>query len=167
MFIMWDCLGEEDPAKGRLSPEEYERFIKSMQVMRGLNMSAFTDDLTIPELGLLCIAEDYISKNGSAVSVAEAACRLDVSVPAVSRTLKSLERKKLIERRVDERDRRSAKLIVTDEGREAMLRNLRHGLEMLNRVLDRFSDDELSAMVDFHSRISRALADEAGGRTKR
>lgn len=167
MFELWNSLVEDDPAKCRLSTEDYERLIRSMQVMKGLNMSAFTDDLTVSELELLYIAQDHISKTGSAVSVAEAACRLDVSVPAVSRTLKSLERKQLIERRVDECDRRSVKLFVTDEGKEAMKRNLRHGFRMLNRVLDRFSDDELNAMVDFHCRISKALADEAGGRSTR
>lgn len=167
MRCLWELYeGDENLPKCRLSGEEYERFLKSMQLMSGVNLSAFVEGVTIAELSLIYAAEEYAAQNGSPISVAEAAKMLKVSIPAVSRTLKSIEQKQLIRRETDEKDRRSVKLVVTEKGRDTMKKNVRSCLEVVNRVMERFSDEELSMMVNLHCKLTRALAEEADKKKK-
>lgn len=145
----------------KLSDEDFARFFKSMQRMNSLNLTSIFKDVTIAEFSLIYAAEEYAQKNGGAhISVAEAASKLQVSVPAVSRTLKSIEGKRLIERRADEKDRRSVKLVVTDRGREVLNVNIRYTVEMINKVLAHFSGEELEAMVNLHCKLTQAFSDE-------
>lgn len=162
MFCFFDTLqGENGTGINRLSAEDYARFLKSVQRMNSLNLSGVFQEVTPSEMSLIYAAEEYAQKNGGAlISVAEAASKLQVSVPAVSRTLNSLEGKQLIERRCDERDRRSVKLFVTEKGRRVHDENARLFVTLINKVLAHFSDEELGAMVDLHCKLTQAFSDE-------
>ncbi len=169
MICLWDSVLDSDGAqKLRLSAEDYARFLKSIQRMSSLNLLPFTEDVTVAEFSLIYTAEAAAGKNGGKpVSVAEAAAMLSVSVPAVSRTLKSLESKRLVERHSDDRDRRSVKLVVTEKGSEVLKRNVCCLSALLERVLSHFSDEELVTMVDLHCKLTEAFAEEAGGGKQR
>lgn len=68
------------------------------------------------EFCLMCVISDCGSEKG--ISVSQIAAELEVTPPAVSRTLKSLDERGLIERRVNALNRRSTMVKLTDRGRK-------------------------------------------------
>lgn len=169
MCSLWEqYLFEGGEPKCRLSGENYERFLKSIQTMGGINPAQFLQGLTAAEFSLLYTADEYTLKNsGSSISVAEAANNLMVSVPAVSRTLKSLQQKQYIERRTDEKDKRSIRIVVTEKGRSVLKENVCGYFGIIDRILNRFTDEELTMMVELHCKFARELSEESAKQKKR
>ena len=82
---------------------------------------------------------------------------MGISAPAVSRTVKGLEIKGFLERRLDDNDRRSIKIIVTDNGRSVLEENMKLCIALLDRIFARFSDKELADMVRLQCKFSDEL----------
>lgn len=105
------------------------------------------------EIMLLFTALDYTAETGGNITVAETARRLDVSMPAVSRSLKGLSEKGLIERDLNENDRRSVRIIVTKAGEKKVREFLRYIFATLDKALTAFSDEEITQMIELQCRF--------------
>ena len=89
---------------------------------------------------------------------------LGVSVPAVSRTLRSLQGRGWIERTIDEDDRRSVRVSITPAGREKLLDNMSRVVGSLNRILSVFTEDEMRDVARLYSKFASATAEQLGER---
>lgn len=152
-----EALKGETELGTRLSREDYERLLKSMRHMISINPAAALKNMTLAELKLIYSAEEYFRTEGRLVSSAEIAERLEISAPAVSRTVKGLESKGCLERRLDENDRRSIRIAVTEKGREAMEENMKRCIALFDRIFAEFSDKELADMVRLHCKFTDEL----------
>ena len=146
----------------RLSPEQCAQLIKSIQRFGSINMAGFFEDISPSEMSLMHCAQIH-ADNGSALTENEAAAELNISVPAVSRTLRSLSERGILERRTDDADRRSIRIFITEKGSLLLKRNIEKCFLALNAVIAPFSDEELSTMVKLHSKFTQALADYVAG----
>ena len=153
----FEALKGETELGTRLSREDYDRLLKSLRHMMNINPTALLKNVTLSELKLIYCAEDYRKNEGRPVSSAEAAERLGISAPAVSRTVKGLELKGCLKRRLDDNDRRSIKIEVTENGRAVLEDNMKQCIALLDRIFAEFSDEELADMVRLHCKFSEEL----------
>lgn len=109
------------------------------------------------EITLLYSALDSFAECGEHITAAQAAELLRVSAPSVSRTLKSLEEKGFIERDTDKNDRRSVRIIVTEEGERRVKGVLERVFAIMDRALKEFSTEELVKMAALHGRFVNSI----------
>ena len=157
MKCLFEALKKDTELGTRLSREDYDRLLKSIRQMMSVNTFTLLDNITLAELKLIYCAEENFKTEGKPLSSAEAAERLGISAPAVSRTVKGLEIKGFLERRLDDNDRRSIKIIVTDNGRSVLEENMKLCIALLDRIFARFSDKELADMVRLQCKFSDEL----------
>lgn len=121
MFFFADMLWENSDFIGNSYPPEVcGAILRSMDKLSRIKSEGVITGMTPSEFSVLCCAEQFPRKhNGTAASVADIAALMGVSVPAVSRTLRSLQGRGWIERTIDEDDRRSVRVSITPAGREA------------------------------------------------
>lgn len=149
-----DFLGENDHTDCRLSDEQRGDLMKSMIRLMNIKSNVLTDCCSShSEIMLLYWSLDWFAEHGEHITAAEAAKALGVSAPSVSRTLKGLEEKGLIERDLDPRDRRSVRIVVTESGERRVNRVLSSIFATMDRALCEFSEEELSAMVKLHGKL--------------
>lgn len=163
MLPMFELLAKEKPdLYKRLSQEQYLPFFKSMQNICGGCYSDRSADMTSSEMSLCYCVQHLSQKNcGALPTVAETAAALNVSVPAISRTLKNLEAKEYIWRVTDNSDRRIVHILLTEKGDALLLENFRAVSEVMDRALSQFSDEELRLMLEFHVKFTTAVSQAA------
>ena len=166
MFCFADMLWENSEFIGNSYPPEVcSGILLSMEKLSRIKSDGVIIGMTPSEFSVLCCAEQYPRKyNGTAASVAEIATRMGVSVPAVSRTLRSLQGKALIERAVDEDDRRSVRVTITEAGREQLRENMTRVVAALNRILAVFTEDEMRTIARLYGKFAAATEKQLGTR---
>lgn len=166
MFCFADMLWENSDFIGNSYPPEVcSGILLSMERLSRIKSDGVIIGMTPSEFSVLCCAEQYPRKNnGAAASVAEIAARMGVSVPAVSRTLRFLQERSLIERTVDEDDRRSVRVTITEEGREQLRDNMTRVVAALNRILSVFTEDEMRTIAELYSKFASATEKQLGVR---
>lgn len=107
------------------------------------------------------LKKEQIEKNMRGVYVSEIARGLNVSVPAVSKMLRSLEEKEYIERKVNPKDRRSTIVSVTLKGKEAHKRVFREMDIFLERVIERFGEANVKELVHLLKRYTEIIGEES------
>lgn len=88
-----------------------EKFRRMRQIMMQMPID---NGISHGEFGLMNIIYDNGSDDG--ITVSQIASALEVTPPAVSRTLKSLDERGLIERRINALNRRSTIVRLTEQG---------------------------------------------------
>ncbi len=166
MFCFADMLWENSEFIGNSYPPEVcSGILLSMEKLSRIKPDGVIIGMTPSELSVLCCAEQYPRKNnGAAASVAEIAAQMGVSVPAVSRTLRSLQAKALIERTIDEDDRRSVRVTITEAGREQLRENMTRVVAALNRILAVFTEDEMRTIARLYGKFAAATEKQLGTR---
>lgn len=153
--MLWE---RQDFVGNSFPPEVCEKILQSMQTLSTLNPAAVISGITATEFSVVCCAADYPKRRGGQpVTVAEIAAQMAVSVPAVSRTLRSLQDKGLITRQVNENDRRSVKVSVTDEGHRLLEQNLNRITTAMNTVMSAFTDEEIRVIAELYSKFAAAM----------
>jgi DNA-binding MarR family transcriptional regulator len=92
-----------------------------------------------------------------AASTAGLAASLNISAPAVTQLTDRLVRKRLIERRSVEADRRSVAVALTLEGRRVVDTFRRRRSEVFSQALDRLGGDERSEVIKALEKIAAVL----------
>lgn len=140
---------------GRLSEEDYKMFLKNMQLINNMRLPLLLQEITPAEFSLMCC----VGEAESPISVAQTANSMGVSMPAVSRLLRTLEADGLIERRTDTNDRRSVLILLTEKGKELMKNNLLQLGHIVDRVTSCFSDEELSIFIHAQEKLAISIAE--------
>lgn len=148
-----------------VSNEQRVIFINSLIKLMNIK-SDLLEECCTPhsEITLLYFALDRFAECGEHPTAAQTAEILRVSAPSVSRTLKNLEEKGLIERDIDKNDRRSVRIIVTKAGEQQVNIVMKRVFAIMERVLGEFSNEELTAMAELHSKFVRAIEKAANER---
>lgn len=94
------------------------------------------------------------------VHVWELAKRTHVHPPAVSRTLRELEAKGLIERSIDPNDRRNVKVSPTSKGLEFFNHAEARAEAMLRRVQEKMGAENITQLVALCDRLCDILEEE-------
>ena len=100
----------------------------------------------------------FCEKNGAGISVL--AEWMDVSLPAVSRTVRSLEEKGYVVREADSADRRNVTVRLTERGEKCFYEFDRAVTGFFQRVLARFTEAEKTALFDLNSRFAEGMREE-------
>jgi DNA-binding MarR family transcriptional regulator len=114
-----------------------------------------------PGLALLRV----LVNDGVPLRVGELADRLDVRHPHVTRQVKELERQGLVERVLQEGDRRVQRVTPTRRGRDLLLRVDITMHSVLDQSLSDVSAEEIRAAADVLRRIAAARGWNTGGAT--
>ncbi len=116
-------------------------------------------ELTPSEMSLCYCVYAFAEKyDGILPTVAELASNLNVSVPAISRTLKNLEAKEYVQRTVNNTDRRIVHISLTKKGEQCISSHFKAVSEVLDKVLARFTDEELKTMLRLHIKFTSAVS---------
>mgnify|MGYP002299447518 CR=1 FL=1 len=163
MFFFADMLWENSDFIGNSYPPEVcGAILRSMEKLSRIKSEGVITGMTPSEFSVLCCAEQFPRKHGgTAASVADIAALMGVSVPAVSRTLRSLQGRGWIERTID---RRSVRVSITPAGREKLLDNMSRVVGSLNRILSVFTEDEMRDVARLYSKFASATAEQLGER---
>lgn len=166
MRYLLDFLNKHGPmTQNPVSNEQRGVFINSLIKLTNIKSDVLEECCTShSEITLLYFALDRFAECGEHLTAAQAAEILKVSAPSVSRTLKNLEEKGLIERDIDKNDRRSVRIIVTKAGNQRVNSVLERIFNIMDKVLKEFSNEELTAMAELHCKFVRSVEKAANER---
>ena len=158
-----ETLWERSDFIGNQFPQDVcGKILHSMETLSSISPAGILTDITPSEFAVLCRAADHPKRHGSPATVAGIASLVNVSVPAVSRTLRALQQKELIERSVDETDRRNIRVTLTARGQDILEENMRRVVAKLNSILSVFSQEEMRTIAELYSKFANAMAEKLG-----
>ena len=106
-----------------------------------------------------------ISKSGD-VKVSDIARYLELSAPAVSRTMKALEEKEYIERQTDKQDRRNTFVKLTKKGEEQQKAWMKSFEEFSEAIFARLGDEKSNQLLEDLEAFVKASKEEMKAREK-
>ena len=104
-----------------------------------------------------------ISKSGD-VKVSDIARYLELSAPAVSRTMKSLEEKEYIERHTDKQDRRNTFVKLTTKGEKQLKAWMKVFEEFSEAIFARLGDEKSNQLLEDLEAFVKASKEEMKAR---
>ena len=125
-----------------------------------------SEGLTQGEFFGLSMLREHLKEHPEGMHVRELAGQARVSPPRVSRMLRDMEERNLIERRVDKSDRRNTYIVLTSQGEEAWIRTAERLSRFMDRVVDRMGLENVQAMIDLWNQFSAILEDERAKETE-
>ncbi len=100
---------------------------------------------------------DHHGKKGEIASQRELAQALHVSPATIAVSLKSLERLGYVEKKVDERDARCNRVIITEKGEDALKQCFEVFEEIDARMMEDFSMQERELLNQLHKKVLNNL----------
>ena len=141
--------------------ELYEAIFKSLHKMKCIRLDSLFDGLTHHEFIILQIIEKKMCENGKGIYVSEIADYMNVSTPAISRKLGTLEEKGLIIRNTDEEDRRNTYVCLSNKGKLAR-REASQKMENLSmRVIKKMGCEKVEKMINLWDEYSQEMQNVA------
>lgn len=130
--------------------EQFRRmrqFMNSIPLKTGISHSEFC---------LLNIIADN-SDHADGMTVSAIAAELDVTPPAVSRSLKSLESRGLVTRETNLINRRNTMVRLTESGRELLERSRKQMDAVLKRVHEKMGEERKNQLYELLSEITEII----------
>ena len=141
--------------------ELYGQFFEALENFRRLRIGDLFPDMSKSDCTTLMSINHYNQKRTEGVlTVSELAEKMHVKPSAVSRTLKSLEERGLIERTVNQSDRRNTYVKVSEAGRKRQQEMKATIEEMVEAVLKRIEEEDLRKLVAYLNEVSEIAAEE-------
>lgn len=146
-------------------PEDMgKRTIRLMQVFHRLHKINLSDKLGISkgEFITLSILADYQKEHPKeeGVYVSYIAKKQCVANSQISRMLKALEEKGLIERKVAKEDRRNTYVFLTNHGNK-VLEDVRQNIEQhYYRVMERFGEENMEELIRLCNEMANIMEEE-------
>lgn len=139
-----------------------EEFFRAMNRFRKIGYAAMSENMTKGEYFLLMLLhKDRLDHpEGKGMYVSELAHHMRVAPPAVSRTLRALEGRALIERTVDRDDRRNTYIALTEEGERTRARYARKIQDYSERVFRRMGEEDMETLFRLWNRFADVMAEE-------
>lgn len=117
--------------------------IEKFNRMRQLMMQMPIDDcISHGEFGMMNIIKENSSPDG--ITVSQIAAKLEITTPAVSRTLKSLDEKGFIERRVNMLNRRSTIVRLTEKGEKILDNAQKNMLSLISFIKEKMGTERVN-----------------------
>ena len=152
---------------GNINTENMSYSQKFAAIIARLHKLKFGNMLTgISEIEFKTMsAISRISKSGD-VKVSDIARYLELSAPAVSRTMKSLEEKEYIERHTDKQDRRNTFVMLTTKGEEQQKTWMKSFEEFSEAIFARLGDEKSNKLLEDLEAFVKASKEEMKAREK-
>lgn len=132
------------------------RIFRSASILRGQLDAAFAGDgINRAEFDLL----SALRRNPDPVTPGELTKQTTSSAAATTKRLQHLVERGLLERQTDARDRRSARIALTEHGRELIDRALARSLRAERRLLDALDEDERTALTHGLAKLLSVIED--------
>lgn len=120
------------------------------------------DDLTGPRLGVLArLVEEERRGNAEGLTPTVISRYQHVSRNTVSALLRGLEQQGLIERRLDENDRRLFRIRITESGRLTVAERAPAWIERANRIAAGLTPEERAELIDLLSKLFVSIHENA------
>ena len=150
---------------GNINTENMSYSQKFAAIIARLHKLKFGNMLTgISEIEFKTMsAISRISKSGD-VKVSDIARYLELSAPAVSRTMKSLEEKEYIERHTDKQDRRNTFVKLTKKGEEQQKAWMKSFEEFSEAIFARLGDEKSNQLLEDLEAFVKASKEEMKAR---
>ena len=116
-----------------------EKFRKMRQMMMQMPVA---EGISHSEFGMMNVISEHITPDG--ITVSQIAEVMDITPPAVSRTLKSLDEKGFIERRINVLNRRSTIVALTEKGEKILNSAQKNMLSMMGFVEKQMGEERVS-----------------------
>ena len=130
------------------------KLLETFNLFRKLNISSILPEVTQGEFCVLKAIK--LSNDGrppGSVKISELAKKLELALPSVSRTLIALENRRLIEKIINNEDRRNINIKLTDEG-TALLEQTEGILEdFVESVTCQMDEDELKKLNEYFIKL--------------
>lgn len=138
-----------------------EAFFKTMNRFQKLSLSTMTG-LTKGEFFLLSLLhqERLAQPGGKGMYVSALAGRMQVAPSAVSRMLRGLEQRALIERVVDREDRRTTYIVLTQGGEDIRRTCAQRMRAYSDRVLGRMGEADMETLLRLWNQMLDIMTDE-------
>jgi len=108
----------------------------------------------------------YLGKNDGAL-MSEAGAALDLGAPGMSGLADRMERAGLLERGLDENDRRASRLWLTDAGRAALKRSRANLTELNAKLTEGFTPSEIDVVARWLTSLQQKFPVTEGDRDDR
>lgn len=131
--------------------EQFRRmrqFMNSIPLRTGISHSEFC---------LLHIIVEDSSDSGNGMTVSAIAAALDVTPPAVSRSLKSLESRGLVTRETNLINRRNTMVRLTEKGRELLEDSRRQMDTVMERVNEKMGEERKNQLCELLSEMTEII----------
>lgn len=150
---------------GNINTENMSYSQKFAAIIARLHKLKFGNMLTgISEIEFKTMsAISRISMSGD-VKVSDIARYLELSAPAVSRTMKSLEEKEYIERHTDKQDRRNTFVKLTKKGEEQQKAWMKSFEEFSEAIFARLGDEKSNKLLEDLEAFVKASKEEMKAR---
>lgn len=96
-------------------------------------------------------------KNG--ISSSELAESLEVSLPRIISVLNSLEAKNLIEKRIDNEDKRKTIVHITDMGKEIVLNKKQEAVDKITKIIEKLDEDDINQYIILTKKIGKIMGE--------
>lgn len=148
------------------SEEIRNRYMQVFHRLGRIRLGPFFRDISQAEFMPLQKIYSFSSEHPQAqgLYVSEIAAQLKVSSPAVSRTLRSLEEKELIERIPDKKDRRNTFIRLTDKGEKTREEVFSGICRYFDDVFARMGGEDMESLLNLVERLSFIMEDEIKNR---
>ena len=131
--------------------------IKQINLKSALDLMPQSEMIVMSAISKLLKAEPQ-----KLVYVSDVAQLLEISAPAVSRTLNHLEEKLYIERLTDQGDRRNVCITITDTGRAAIESDMKKVMQFVEKALSHLEDNEITQFAELFNKVYEAMKSEIG-----
>ena len=135
----------------------HKEIIRNLIYPRKLPFSVFLEELSGSEFMLMAAFLAYEQDTGNPITVNELATQMDVTVPAVSRTLRRLEERGLIKRVCDEECRRNTHIKILSRGQELFDINRKAIEYLVDKLLDNLSTEEIEKTIEFNKKLANIM----------
>lgn len=136
--------------------------IKTIVEMKMVNSKMTFGGVSHREIITLELLAKYMDENSGStgMSVSDLTLCLEISMPQVSRMLKALEEKGYIHRIVNDEDRRSTYVIITDIGRLKRKCAMDEMDEYIRNVIERMGENKIREMIGIMNEMIDVMKDE-------
>lgn len=141
--------------------EIYGRFYSAMTRFRRLRIGDLFPELSRGDcMTLMAIDHFNREKQEGLLTVSELAEKMHMQMPAVSRALKNLEERDLIERSINKSDRRNTYVSLTPHGRDFLEEKEKTMGEFAEAVLSRMREEDLERLVSYLDELYQVAEEE-------
>ena len=95
----------------------------------------------------------YLTFVKEGISASELAENLDVSLPRITSVLNSLETKKMIEKRIDSKDKRKTIIYITNKGKKIVLSKKQEAIEKIMKVVEKLDEEDINEYIRLVKKI--------------
>lgn len=141
--------------------EQHKKLFETFGLFRKLSFASILPDLSHGEYMTLLVVGGC-DKNGrhKGIKVSTLAKKLNVSSPAVSRTIKGLEDRNFLVRTVDREDRRHTYVELTDEGRRVLGEAEKLFSEFSSSVLEKMGTKDMERLNSYLLKLYEVSKEE-------